>query len=119
MPAKKKRQSRHLPAFILLTVAQGPLHGGAIHGELLRRIPGFTVDTGAVYRTLKTLEADGEVTSSWDTEGSGPARKIYRLTPVGAKKLDAWKADIDHRLVILRHFLSAYDQLKQDHAPQA
>jgi poly-beta-hydroxybutyrate-responsive repressor len=116
MPAKKGRQSRHLPAFILLTVAEGPLHGGAIHSELLRRIPGFTVDTGAVYRTLKILETDGEVESSWDTAGSGPARKIYRLTTAGAKKLEAWKTDIEYRLTILRHFLTAYDQLKPDQA---
>ena len=111
MPAKTKRQSRHLPAFVLLVIAEGPLHGGAIHSALVDRVPGFKVDTGAVYRTLQALEADGEVESSWDTQNPGPARKVYRLTPVGLNKLETWKTDIEYRLTILRGFLSAYDRL--------
>ena len=117
MPPKQKRQTRHLPAFVLLVIAEGPIHGGAIHSALVERIVGFKVDTGAVYRTLQTLETDGEVESTWDTLNPGPARKMYRLTPAGWEKLATWKTDIEHRLTILNHFLSAYDQLIR-HRPE-
>jgi DNA-binding PadR family transcriptional regulator len=111
MPLKQKRQHRHLPALVLLLVAEGPVHGGAVRTALMTRNPGFKVDSGAVYRTLKTLEDDGEVESSWDTLKPGPALKIYRLTPAGWDKLEAWKADIEYRAGLLGNFLAAYDRL--------
>jgi len=106
-----RRQGRHLPAFILLVLAEEPVHGAAVHDQLLKCIAGFKPDTGAVYRTLKTLEADGEVVSVWDTEGTGPARKVYRLTPAGWARLRAWRRDIEYRAEMLRQFLAACDEL--------
>jgi DNA-binding PadR family transcriptional regulator len=111
MPLKKKRQHRHLPALILLVIAEGPVHGGAVHTALVRRTPGFKVDTAAIYRTLQALEAEGEVESSWDTLGTGPARKVYRLTPAGWDKLAIWKTDIEYRVALLQNFLSDYDRI--------
>ncbi|MGD0843775.1 MAG: helix-turn-helix transcriptional regulator [Geobacteraceae bacterium] len=111
MPAKRKQQYRHLPAFILLALAEGPIHGGAIHSALIARMPKYKSDTGAVYRTLQQLERDGEVQSTWDTSNSGPARKIYQLTPLGWEKLDDWKKDIEMRIENLNYFLRAYRQI--------
>jgi PadR family transcriptional regulator PadR len=112
VPRTRKRTYRHLPAFVLLALADGPLHGGAIHAALLARMPGFKADTGAVYRTLQRLENDGEVRAEWDTSIPGPARRIYRLTPTGWQKLDAWKGDIEHRIANLRYFLDAYARVQ-------
>lgn len=108
MPPKRKQQYRHLPAFILLALAEGPIHGGAIHTVLSDRMPLYKPDTGAIYRTLHQLELDGEVTSTWDTTQSGPARKIYRLTDRGWEKLEYWREDIELRIANLRHFLDSY-----------
>jgi PadR family transcriptional regulator PadR len=108
VPRTEKRTYRHLPAFVLLVLTDGPLHGGAIHAALLERIPEFKADTGAVYRTLQRLEKDGEVRAEWDTSIPGPARRIYRLTPAGWHKLDVWKKDIEHRIANLQYFLVAY-----------
>lgn len=69
-------------------------------------------DTGAVYRALQQLELDGEVESNWDTSIPGPARKIYKLTPVGWEKLDHWKEDIELRLKNLTFFLTTYKRVK-------
>ena len=112
MSPKSSRQYRHLQAFVLLCLADGPLHGGAIHSALQEKIPGFKVDTGAVYRTLQALSKEGELEFSWDTEGAGPARKIYRLNQAGVKKLALWKEDIEHRLSILGSFLKSYEALR-------
>lgn len=108
---KKRRQTRHLPAFILLALAQEPRHGGAIHDALLQRLTGLKLDTGAVYRALKALEDEGELSAVWDASIPGPARKIYRLTAKGWDRLDAWKADIENRRKILGDFLADYATL--------
>jgi DNA-binding PadR family transcriptional regulator len=33
------------------------------------------------------MEKDGEVCAEWDTSMSGPARKIYSITPAGWEKV--------------------------------
>jgi DNA-binding PadR family transcriptional regulator len=108
MPEKQRRQTRHLPAFILLVLAEEPRHGGGIHEALSQRLPALKLDTGAVYRSLKALEAEGELSSSWDTSSPGPARKIYHMTAKGWDRLDSWKTEIEHRREILNSFLAAY-----------
>jgi PadR family transcriptional regulator len=47
------------------------------------------IEGAALYRTLRTLEANGYVTSSW-TAGDGPARRSYALTPSGQAHLYQW-----------------------------
>ncbi|WP_428562266.1 MAG: helix-turn-helix transcriptional regulator [Solidesulfovibrio sp. DCME] len=111
MTQAKKRQYRHLPAFILLALAQGPLHGGGLRGMFASQGLELAVDSAAVYRTLRQLEAEGAVTSAWDASRAGPALRVYSLTAAGHDKLDAWKADIEHRLALLTNFLHAYDRL--------
>ena len=111
MSPKRKQQYRHLPAFILLALAEGPIHGGAIHTVLTKKMPVFKTDTGAVYRALQQLERDGEVESAWDTSNPGPARKVYQLTPAGWERLDHWKQDIEMRMENLQYFLTAYGRV--------
>lgn len=111
MPQKARRQYRHLPAFILLILAEAPAHGAGVHAALTRRIQDFKPDTAAVYRALQALETQNEVLAQWDTSGSGPARKVYSLTPAGLAKLADWKVDIEHRVAILSDFLRTYQAL--------
>lgn len=106
------RQTRHLPAFLLLTLAEGPLHGHGIRAALEELLPGYKADAGATYRTLNALEETGEVTSQWETESKGPARKVYTLTPEGWAQLDRWKADIEQRLGYLQTFLERHARAK-------
>jgi PadR family transcriptional regulator, regulatory protein PadR len=108
---RTRHQYRHLPAAILLELAEHPLHGGAIHTALSGLLPDFKPDTGAIYRTLQKLEREGEIESAWDTANPGPARKIYHLTPKGWEKLAVWKEDIEKRQAFLAHFLVIYERL--------
>jgi PadR family transcriptional regulator PadR len=48
-----------------------------------------TIEGAALYRTLRTLEANGHVSSTWDT-GDGPARRNYSLTRSGHVHLREW-----------------------------
>ncbi len=47
------------------------------------------IEGAALYRTLRTLEANGHVTSMWG-EGDGPARRTYSLTRSGHMHLRDW-----------------------------
>ncbi len=107
------RHSRHLPAFVLLALADEPRHGHAIRAALLDRIPGFAGDPGAIYRTLQALEAAGEVHFRWDTDSRGPARKVFSLTPAGWERLEFWKEDIERRLASLQAFLANFEKARE------
>ncbi len=48
-----------------------------------------TIEGAALYRTLRTLEANGYVTSTWE-DGEGPARRNYSLTQAGHAHLRDW-----------------------------
>lgn len=108
MATGKKQNYRHLPAFILLILADGDLHGGGIHTELVQRLPNFNSDTGAVYRVLQELENSGAVKLTWDMPDTGSARKIYSITETGWNELKFWKDDIEMRIANLNYFLESY-----------
>lgn len=110
-PGQGRRHSRHLPAFVLLVLAQGPRHGGAIQAALQERLPGYKADSAGIYRTLRALETQGALEAAWDTSQPGPARKTYSLTPLGWRQLEAWREDIAYRLEILGQFITACDQV--------
>lgn len=48
-----------------------------------------TIEGAALYRTLRTLEANGYVSSSWEAS-VGPARRNYSLTRSGEAHLREW-----------------------------
>ena len=95
-------------AWVLLALAQGPVHGY----ELLERLPEVEIDPGFLYRTLRAMEEEGLVRSSWDTSGSGPARRVYTLTEEGRAVLKAWAAHIRRLREKLDQFLSTYKELE-------
>jgi DNA-binding PadR family transcriptional regulator len=67
-----------------------------------------SADPGLLYRTLRRLEEEGFVISFWDTEGRGPARRLYRVTPEGVEYLRAWASRIERTRERLDRFLAEY-----------
>jgi len=53
------------------------------------------LDTAVIYRTLHRLELAEKVTSTWDTAGGGPARRLYRLTDEGWHHISEWEEVLD------------------------
>ncbi|MFP3905299.1 MAG: PadR family transcriptional regulator [Armatimonadota bacterium] len=53
-------------------------------------IAGANIDAGAVYRRLRNLEEQGLVVSNWEPGESGPAKRVYELTPAGLQQLQDW-----------------------------
>src|SRR5712691_6867770 len=77
---------------ILLSVASGPRYGLAI----IQHLDAFTdlvVTEGTIYPILGRLTREGLLEAEW-VEGEAPhARKYYRLTRLGAKRLGQMKAE--------------------------
>ena len=96
----------------MLLLAEEPVHGY----ELMGRLKAFGVgqsgmDPSLLYRLLRHLERGGLAESSLDDSGSGPARKVYRLTPEGMEVLDMWAANLDEVSSLLQKFKDRYGNL--------
>ncbi len=97
------------------------LHCNEAHGyELLEGLKQFgfqqnPVDSSTVYRFLRGLEERGFVTSRWDTDGAGPARRLYQIMEEGDRYLAWWVEDLRETDRVLHHFLKTYDSHMQVH----
>ena len=81
-----------LTPWILLLLKQWHLHGYLLL-QYVRNMGFFGVDHATLYKELRNLEKDGFVSSEWQTDGSGPAKRIYSLTEAGEEMLRGW-ADV-------------------------
>ena len=95
--------------FALVLLADGPVHGYAVTGQLEEMgLTGGPVNVGDVYRTLRDLEEAGLVSSTWSNEPVGPQRRDYRLTPKGYAALDEWAAVMKERARLIGEFDGLY-----------
>lgn len=85
------------PVVLLLLRKKGRSYGYDLAGDLQEHaLTDAEIERGALYRTLRQLEENGNVASEWDTETGGPARRVYRLTAMGEQHLDEWTTVLDH-----------------------
>lgn len=69
----------------------GPVHGYAIARRLADENLG-TIGGGTLYPLLSRLDRDGLVATEWVPGESGPAKKVYVITPAGEALLQAESA---------------------------
>jgi PadR family transcriptional regulator PadR len=105
----ERRVPRQLQPFILLVLKGKDSYGY----ELIEKISEFRFhdsppDVGAIYRHLRNMEREGLVKSRWNTKGSGPAKRIYRITPQGEEILHGWAVTMRKRKEALDQFLRLY-----------
>ena len=89
------------------------LHQKNAHGyELIESLKnlGISPDASSVYRHLRRMENEGLVKSEWDTGGSGPAKRHYKLTADGEDLLHSWVITIRKNKEILDNFLELYNK---------
>ena len=97
------------------------LHCNEAHGyELLEGLKPFgfdqnPVDSSTVYRFLRDLEERNFVTSRWDTDGTGPARRLYQITEEGDRYLAWWVDDLRETDLVLHYFIESYDAHMTEH----
>ncbi|MDD3991659.1 MAG: helix-turn-helix transcriptional regulator [Desulfobacterales bacterium] len=109
-PGSGKRE-RYIQPSILMGLFHRPTYGY----ELIQTIQRFgfvegPAAPGMIYRHLRQMEDDGWVASRWQTEGVGPARRIYTITDDGREVLALWIAHMDAQAGLLKNFVTAYRQ---------
>jgi poly-beta-hydroxybutyrate-responsive repressor len=92
---------------LLLSLAHRKSHGYELMEILSRNEE--SPDPGSLYRTLRSLEEDGLVCSSWDTSNTGPARRVYELTDLGVEYLHTWAITVRKTRQELDEFLTEYE----------
>jgi PadR family transcriptional regulator, regulatory protein PadR len=85
------------PVVLLLLKQKGQSYGYDLSTAIAKyALTDAEIERAALYRTLRNLEQNGNVKSEWNTEDSGPARRVYRLTPEGERHLEEWAAVLGH-----------------------
>ena len=81
--------------------------------ELMERASAFgfgSLNASTTYRTLRRMESDGVIESSWSDSGDGPARKVYSITEAGLAYLDLWVEYLENYRRTMEAFLRLYTE---------
>lgn len=104
------------PLVLLLLSEKGQSYGYDLLEDLAEHaLTDATIEKGALYRTLRQLERNGNLKSEWETERGGPARRVYRLTPEGSRHLDEWAAVLEHLSESMNRFVRSARQSLRKH----
>jgi DNA-binding PadR family transcriptional regulator len=68
---------------------------------------------GMIYRHLRQMEKDGLVYSQWQTEGVGPAKRIYELTDEGRELLELWVRYMEGQVRNLNELIREYEEARE------
>jgi len=103
------KSQRYLQPSILMALKSKPSYGY----ELIQGICRFgfvegQAPPGMIYRHLRDLEKNGQVASEWETDGAGPAKRVYQLTAEGAEVLDGWVRYMKKQAETLLRFIDDY-----------
>ncbi|MGB9590298.1 MAG: PadR family transcriptional regulator [candidate division WOR-3 bacterium] len=106
------RERRLEPRLLLLLLAEGPTHGYRLLELLDQQGFGDRDDPPGVYRTLRCMEEEGLVRSSWETPDRGAARRLYEITPDGRERLEGWMRTIKNEAGALLALLESYEKMR-------
>jgi PadR family transcriptional regulator PadR len=79
--------------------------------ELMERASAFgfeAMNPGTLYRTLRQMEKEGIVESTWETSRGGPARRMYSITDAGLAYLDFWAKSLEQYQQTMETFFRLY-----------
>ena len=114
-PCKGLTLAKLLRPALMTVLADGAIHGYRIIEGLAASpvMHGSPPDPAGVYRTLRAMEREGLVRSTWHPSGQGPAKRTYRLTPAGRACLQTWVSTLKtYRNAVEGLLLSAKAALK-------
>ena len=105
--AAEARPRNWLVPVILLSLRDWNSYGY----ELMERATAFgfeAMNPGTLYRTLRQMEKDGIVESTWETSKGGPARRMYSITDAGKTYLDFWAKSLEQYQQTMDAFFRLY-----------
>jgi poly-beta-hydroxybutyrate-responsive repressor len=109
-----KKVERYIQPSILMALKRKPSYGY----ELIHEISQFgfvegLAPPGMIYRHLRNLEENGLVLSEWQTDGAGPAKRVYQLTDEGREVLSFWIDYMQKQAEKLRSFIDCYQNIQK------
>ena len=107
-PCSGKNMSTLVGPWILLTLYHhAGTHGYEIQKIILSRLQEMDLglNMAGLYRHLNLLEKRGMLTSTWETEEPGPAKRRYYLTEAGKECLWRWLGTLGAQLTLIGKFL--------------
>jgi PadR family transcriptional regulator, regulatory protein PadR len=96
-----------LAPFVLLAVSLQRSHGYVIE-DYLRALGLFGITMSTLYRTLRQMEKDGFLESTWEPGPTGPARRVYTITDAGSVWLDSSAAMLNAYRATIDRFFGLY-----------
>jgi poly-beta-hydroxybutyrate-responsive repressor len=87
---RHRRGLRFLEPALLALLRERETHGYELIAQLPALLGTDRVDVGNVYRALRSLEERGLVTSEWQDDLPGPAKRSYEITDDGRRALERW-----------------------------
>ena len=94
------------PVLLLLLKKKGKSYGYDLGASVQEHaLTDAEIEKGALYRTLRQLEVNGNVKSEWEMDHSGPARRVYRLTKQGEEHLEEWAAVLENLSKSMNRFV--------------
>lgn len=102
----------YLRAALLLLVRENRCHGYDLIVRL-RELGAARVDPGGLYRTLRTMEQEGLLTSAWEASSAGPPRRAYELTEEGQEWLHLWASTLKETARAINSYLVRYEALAE------
>ena len=97
-----------LAPFVLLAVSLERAHGYVIE-DYLRALGVFGITMSTLYRTLRQMEKDGFLESTWEPGPTGPARRVYTITDAGYTWLDTSAAMLSTYRETIDRFFGLYE----------
>ena len=108
-----------LAPFVLLAVSLQRAHGYVIE-DYLRALGLFGITMSTLYRTLRQMEKDGFLESTWEPGPTGPARRVYTITDAGHVWLDSSASMLNAYRQTIDRFFGLYDaSLRAARQPEA
>jgi PadR family transcriptional regulator PadR len=100
----------YLRPCLLLMLAEGPSHGYELL-EQVRRLGLRGAEPSALYRSLRAMEREELVSSSWEMSRAGPPRRTYLLSDAGHRALRSSVGSLRDVQRLLATMLDRYDNL--------
>lgn len=97
---------------LLLLLYKEPGHGYGLIEQL--SFFGFieeNFNVSSLYRTLRKMEKDGLVISSWLEGSQGPKKRVYNITDVGKQELETWVVILKLRKERINKLINRYEQI--------
>jgi PadR family transcriptional regulator, regulatory protein PadR len=103
------------PVLLLLLKKKGRSYGYELAAELPEHaLTDSSIEAAALYKTLRQLEENNCVTSEWDVNGNGPARRVYSLTLRGEEHLEEWITVLGHMAQSMARFARTAEKCSRE-----